>query len=97
MARERLPRQRISDDVEEGRSIRVTEAPLSAKMRPAKGPGARPANWKKLIKDGKPVGQSIALPQQLASQTEPFTAFCMYRSLPKAEYTTVQVEPCLAS
>ena len=34
--------------VGEGRSMRRTEAPASARRRPAKGPGARPANSRTL-------------------------------------------------
>ena len=43
---DRLPRQRTSFEAAEGRSTRVTEAPLSARIRPANGPGARPANYR---------------------------------------------------
>ena len=45
---ERFPRQRTSVEVVFGLSIRVTEAPLSARINPAKGPGARPANYRRI-------------------------------------------------
>lgn len=45
IASDRLFLHNISGEEDEnGLSIRMTVAPLSANIRPAKGPGARPAN-----------------------------------------------------
>lgn len=44
IAMDLLPRLRMSTEIEEGLSTRTTEAPLSARTRPANGPGASPAN-----------------------------------------------------
>ena len=42
---ERFPLQSTSEDDEtSGLSTRITEAPLSARIRPQKGPGANPPN-----------------------------------------------------